>query len=56
MDLVKEDIWLVSVREENVEDRVKWRMMIILGNSLNNLDKAERGIFFHAFNHYFDLS
>lgn len=28
MDVMKMDVELVAVREEDVEDRVKWRQMI----------------------------
>ena len=33
MDVVKQDKKLVGVREEDAEDRVRWRQMIRCGNS-----------------------
>ncbi|KAF7641470.1 hypothetical protein LDENG_00280470 [Lucifuga dentata] len=32
MDAVKEDMKLVDVREEEAEDRVRWRQMICCGD------------------------
>ncbi|KAF7654546.1 hypothetical protein LDENG_00068520 [Lucifuga dentata] len=32
MDVVKEDMKLVGVREEEAEDRVRWRQMIRCGD------------------------
>ena len=33
MDVVKEEMKLVGVREEDAEDRVRWRKMIRCGDS-----------------------
>ena len=33
MDVVREDMKLVGVREEDAEDRIRWRQMICCGDS-----------------------
>ena len=41
MDVVKEDMKLVAVREDGTEDRVKWRQMIRCGEHRREQPKGK---------------
>ena len=46
MDVVKEDMKLVGVREEDAEDRVRWRQMICCGVPKGKSQKKKKKMIF----------